>query len=146
MTMATRGYILWIVLLQSRQFSLGEVNIVYEFTTMHGNLQAKRATIHHSEMPLELLTNSTDTPPPPTTRTPETQVLDVDKIHKKPRVVKPNYCHPKLKAALEGPLREAGNPMLTKIVNYYKKDAYGVVPKGSPICAPNYLFRSCFFK
>ena len=58
-TMATKGYILWIVLLQSRQFALGEVNILCEFTTMKGNLQAKRATIHHSEMPLELLKNST---------------------------------------------------------------------------------------
>ena len=57
--MATKGSILWIDLLQSRQFALGEVNILCEFTTMKGNLQAKRATIHHSEMPLELLKNST---------------------------------------------------------------------------------------
>ena len=77
MTVATRGYILWIILLQSRQFALGEVNILCEFTTMHGDLQAKRTTIHHSEMSLELLTNSTDTPPPPTTRTPG-QVVTVN--------------------------------------------------------------------
>ena len=64
MTMATKGSIPWIVLLQSRQFALGEVNILCEFTTIHGNLQAKRATIHHSDMPLELLTNSTETSPP----------------------------------------------------------------------------------
>ena len=73
-------------------------------------------------------------------------MLDVDNIHKKPRVVKPNHWYPKLKAALEIPLREAGNKTLTKIMNYRKKDAYGVVPNGSPICAPNYLFRSCFSK
>ena len=59
MNMATRGSILWIILLQSRQFSLGEVNILYDFTIIHGNLRAKRSTIHHSEMPLELLTKST---------------------------------------------------------------------------------------
>ena len=79
-SMATKGSILWIDLLQSRQFALGEVNILCEFTTMHGNLQAKRATIHYSEMPLELLTNSRETPPPPATRTPEIQVVDMDKI------------------------------------------------------------------
>ena len=71
-----------------------------EFTTMHGDLPEKIATIHHSEIPLELLTNSTDTPPQPTTSTPDIQVLDVNKIHKKPRVVNPNNWHPKLKAAL----------------------------------------------
>ena len=47
-TMATRGSILWIILLQSRQFALGEVSILCEFTTMHSDLRAKRATIHHS--------------------------------------------------------------------------------------------------
>ena len=146
MNMATRGSILWIILLQSLQFALGEVYVLCEFTTMHGDLREKRATIHHSEMPLELLTNSTDTPSTPTTRTPEIQVLDVDKIHKKPRVVKPKHWHPKLKSALEGPLREEGNPSFTKIMNYCKNDEYGVVPKVSPICAPNYLFGSCFSK
>ena len=146
MTMATRGSILWIILLQSHQFELGEVNILCEFTTMHGGLQAKRATIRHIEMPLELLTNSTDTPPLPTTRTPEIQVLDVDNTHKKPRVANTNNWHPNLKVDLEGPLREAGNPTFKKIMNYWKKDACLVVPKGSPICAPNYLFRSYFSK
>ena len=120
MTMATRGSILWIILLQSLQFALGEVNVLCEFTTIHGGLQAKRSAIHHSEMPLELIINSTETPPPQTNRTPEIQVLDVDKIHKKLRVSKPNNWHPKLKAALEGPMREAGNPMFTNIMNYCK--------------------------
>ena len=70
MTMATKGSILWIVLLQSRQFILGEVNILCEFTTMYGKLRAKRATINHSNITLELLTNSTETPPPTATRNP----------------------------------------------------------------------------
>ena len=118
MTMATRGSILWIILLQSRQFELGEVNILCEFTTTHDDLREKRSTIHHCEMPLELPTKSTDTPPPPTTMIPEIQVLDLDKIHKKPRVANPNNWHPKLKAALEVPLREVVNPTFTNIMNY----------------------------
>ena len=116
MAMATKGSTPWIVLLQSRQFALGEVNILCEFTTMHGDLQAKRTTIHHSDMPLELLTKSTETPPPPATRTPEIQVTDMDKIQIKPRVANPNNWRPKLKAALEGPLKEVENPTLTEIM------------------------------
>ena len=60
------------------------------------------------------------------TRTPEIQVLDVDKIQKKPRVANPNHWHPKLKAALEGPLREAGNPT-------FKKD-YKLLQEGCVWC------------
>ena len=99
-SMATKGYILCILLLQLRQFTLGEVNIFCEFTTMYGDLQAKRATIHHSEMPLEILTNSTETPSPPATMTPEIQVLDMDMTQKKPWVAKLKIWHPKLKAPL----------------------------------------------
>ena len=113
---------------------------------MHGDLRAKRATIHHSDMPLELLKNSTETPPKTATRTPEIQVVYMDKIQNNPRVSNLNNWHPKLKEALEGPLKEAENPTLTKILRFRKKDAHGVVPKGSPICAPNYLFGSFFSK
>ena len=43
MTLAKKGSILWIILLQERQFALGEVNMLCEFTTMHEDLRAKRA-------------------------------------------------------------------------------------------------------
>ena len=51
MSMATKGSILWILLLQSCQFALGKVNLLCEFTTMHEDLCAKRAVILHSKMP-----------------------------------------------------------------------------------------------
>ena len=38
MTMSTKVSIPWIILLQSRQFALGEVNMLCEFTTMHEDL------------------------------------------------------------------------------------------------------------
>lgn len=60
MSLNTKGALLWIVLLQARQFSLGEANILYEFTKMHEDLRAKKSCIHHGEMPLELLTNIDD--------------------------------------------------------------------------------------
>ena len=57
MTMSTKESILWIVLLKSRQFALGEVNLLCEFTTMHEDLHTKRASILHSEMPMNLIKN-----------------------------------------------------------------------------------------
>ena len=70
----------------------------------------------------------------------------MNNIQNKPRVATPNNWHPKLKADLEGPLKEAENPTFTKIMKFCKNDVYGVVPNGSPICAPNCLFGSFFFR
>ena len=91
-TMLTKGSILWIVLLQFRQFALGEVNLLCEFTTMHEDLCDKRASILHSKMPSDLLTNSEpetsqqDRPKnPPTNAT-----IDVDITPKKPKLEPPN--------------------------------------------------------
>lgn len=147
MTINTKGSILWIILLQSRQFALGEMNVLCEFTTMHDDLRAKRAQIHHSEMPMELLKNSVEENEPltPTKRNPGVPVVDVDKIPKRQKTVNPNNWNPKLKAALEGPLKEAGNPTFTKIMNFCKRDSYSIIPKSSPICSPNLLFGTCFF-
>ena len=66
-----------------------------------------------------------------------------EKPPKKPRKANPNTWHPKLKAALEGPLKDAGNPSFTKILNFCG-NAYHIVPKNSPVCAPNLLFGRCF--
>ena len=148
MTLNTKGSILWIILLQSRQFAIGEMGVLCEFQTMHNDLRAKRATIHHSEMPLELLANLATADKPAGQAPKEDQVVDLNKFGekppKKPRLPNPNNWHPKLKAALEVPLKKAGNPSFTKIMNYCKKDAYGVVTKGSGVCAPNIFFGTCF--
>ena len=53
---------------------------------MHKDLRAKRASIHHSEVPSELLANSTEEQPKPIKpKSPPTLPIDVDKIPKKPR-------------------------------------------------------------
>ena len=145
MTSATKGSILWIVLLQARQFSLGEVNLLCEFTTMHEDLRAKRASILHSEMPHELLKNSSEHPERKKRNTPSpTHSMDGDKSKKTKTVANPNNWNPKLKAALEAPLKAAGNPSFTKVMNYCKKDAYSIFPKGSPVCVPNAFFGTCY--
>ena len=88
---SSKASILWIILLQSRQFAICEMGVMCEFQTMHNDLRAKRANIHHSEMPLELLTNSTNTDPAaPAPK--EEQVVDVDKVGEKPP--KKRYHYP----------------------------------------------------
>ena len=70
----------------------------------------------------------------------------MDKILKNPKLTwNPNNWNPKLKAKLEGPLKTAGNPSFTKIMNFCKKDAYSIFLKGLSVCAPNALFGTCFF-
>ena len=139
MTLSTKGLILWIVLLQSRQFSFGEVNMLCEFTTIHEDLRAKKASIIHSEMPSELLTNygKTSSPPDRIKNLPQKPAIDVDATPKRQRVSNPNNWHPKLMAAIKGPLQTSGSPMFTKIMNFCKKDAYSIFPKVYPVCAPN---------
>ena len=146
MTIGTKGSILWIILLQSRHFALGELDVLCEFSTMHSDLQAKRAVIQHGECPAELLANSStssDTPANPLENN-EGAAPPAEKPPKKPRKANPNNWHPKLKAALKGPLKNAGEPSFTKILNFCKKDVYHIVPKTSQTCAPNMLFGRCF--
>ena len=98
-------------------------------------------------MPRELLANSeTEAQPekPCGDQGTEQQAIDVNKIPKKPRIANPNNWHPKLKAVLEEPLKAAGYPSFTKVLNFCKQDAYSLFPKGSPICVPNVFFGRCF--
>mmetsp|Transcript_38073 Transcript_38073/g.88584 ORF Transcript_38073/g.88584 Transcript_38073/m.88584 type:complete len:153 (-) Transcript_38073:1512-1970(-) len=100
MLLVTQGLILWILLLQARQFLLGEVNLLYNFTTMHEDLWVKCASILHSEMPSKLLKNSGVEPEmkrAPKNTTP-TNPIDIDKIPKKPKIAPNlNNWHLKLK-------------------------------------------------
>ena len=56
----------------------------------------------------------------------------------------PNNWHSILKEKLEGPLKAAGHPSFTKIMNFCKTDAYSVFLKGSLVCVPNAFFGRCF--
>mmetsp|Transcript_15052 Transcript_15052/g.17307 ORF Transcript_15052/g.17307 Transcript_15052/m.17307 type:complete len:80 (+) Transcript_15052:240-479(+) len=63
----------------------------------------------------------------------------------KKKVLNSSTWNPKLSTALMVPLQESGHPTFTKIVQFCKKYAYGIFPKGSPICAPNEFFGTCIF-
>ena len=147
MMLSMKLSILLIVLLKSRQFALGEVNMLCEFTTMQEDLRSKKALILHSKMPSELLTNYGTTSPPPERikNLPHKPAIDLDATPNRQRVAKPNNCNPKLVASLKRPLQAAGSPIFTKIMNFCKKDAYSIFPKLYPVCAPNTFFGTFFF-
>ena len=92
---------------------------------MHKDLRAKRAkraSILHSEMLSDLLTNSEpetsqqDRPKNP----PTNAAIDVDITPKKPKLEPPNKStwNPKLCATLTVPLKEAGQPSFTKTMQF----------------------------
>ena len=114
MLVKTKGSILQIVLLQSRQLGMGEANVLFEFQMMHDDLRAKRAQISHSEVPTKLLSNSYGSEGDKG----DTEVGEV--LTKKPRKANPNNWHPKLKEALAGPLTVAGNPTFTQLLTFCK--------------------------
>ena len=98
-------------------------------------------------MPSELLKNSGTTSPPldQIKKLPHKPAIDIDATPKRLRVAKPNNWHPKLVDALKRPLQTADYPTFTKIMNFCKNVVYSIFPKGSPVCAPNAFFGTCFF-
>ena len=151
MSMTTKGSILWIVLLQSRQFALGEVNLLCEFTTMHEDLRAKRASIMHSEMPIDLIANS-EKERAQQEKAEESAADDTLEVEKPPKKIKrepaaanKNNWNLKLRAALTGPMKEAGQPSFTKVLHFCKADAYHIFTRGGATCALNAFFGKCFF-
>ena len=118
-----------------------------EFTTMNEDLRSKKASILHSKIPSELITNSGTRSPPPERinnilHKPAIDVCATPKMH---RVANPKNWNPKLMAALKRLLQTAGSPTFTIIMNFCKKDAYRILPKVYPVCAPNVFFGTCFF-
>jgi hypothetical protein len=138
MTTVTRASILWIILLQSRNFALGEDTILPEFTAMHTNLASKQGNIFHAEVPQALIVPSTLKRKAPV-REEEKDKPDV----KKPRQNLNNW-HPVLKAKLAGPLAKANYPSFTTIMQYVDKDPSDVIADKSSWCTPNAFFGRCF--
>jgi hypothetical protein len=54
MSIMTKASILWVILLQARQFATGNMDVLAEFSALHANLVAKQANIYHAEVPAEL--------------------------------------------------------------------------------------------
>ena len=141
MSQMTRASILWIILLQSRTFALGEDTILAEFTAMHSNLAAKQSIIYHAEVPQALLQSST-TPLSGKRKTNPKENEDKPEP-KKPRQNLNNW-HPTLKAKLATPMAKAGYPTFTTIMQYVDKDPNEIISDRSSWCTPNAFFGRCF--
>ena len=138
MTTRTKASILWIVLLQARQFAIGDMSILAEFTTMHTNLSAKMGMITHAEVPNDLyqapiikrkeqIPYPDIKPPPP----------------KRQRIVQSGW-HPTLKAQLSGPMQKARNPALHAIMRYCGKSVEELYPKFGNRCTPHAVLGRCW--
>ena len=141
LSLHSEGAILWIILLQSRRFGIGEMDILAEFKNMHSNLASKQNSFSHCELPNSLIktTEMKKKKQPPT--------IDLTpNIPKRPKVINnPNNWNPKLRDALQQPLREARNPSFTKILKFCNVEANAVL-KNNKTCAPNAYFGTCFYK
>ena len=139
MSQRTKASILWIVLLQGRQFAMGEMAVLAEFTLLHTNLQSKQASISHAELPVGLFEQTKK-------RTNEDNSTQADpkKPKSETREKNPNNWNPKLKAKLAQPLATAGYPSFSKIIKYCDCDAEKIFPRDGAICTPNAFFGRCF--
>ena len=54
MSLRTKAAILWIILIQSREFAKGQGNLTAEFKELQHGLAVKRAEITHAEVPVQL--------------------------------------------------------------------------------------------
>ena len=102
------------------------MDILAEFKNMHSNLASKQNSFSHCELPNSLIktTEMKKKKQPPT--------IDLTpNIPKRPKVINnPNNWNPKLRDALQQPLREARNPSFTKILKFCNVEANAVL-KGS---------------
>ena len=60
MTQSTKAAILWIILIQSREFARGKGELTAEFQELQHGLAVKRAEITHAEVPAQLTATSGD--------------------------------------------------------------------------------------
>ena len=99
---------------------------------MHDDLHVKRSQVSYCEVPVELLANSFSK-----NVEEEADNREAPGKQKKQKKTNPNNWRPKLKAALQKPLAEAGNPTFTRIMNFCNKTSFEIIPKDSRVCGPN---------
>jgi hypothetical protein len=157
MTQATKASILWVILKQSRIFSIGETEILAEFKEMQRCLAAKSAAYSHAETPAALLTsekiddkhnsnqgNKRKADDTNSGKGKDKDVPNASKLQKPNPRRNPNSWHPRLKAALEAPLQAAGHPSFSAIFQYCNTNADELFPKWGKRCGPNAFFGKCY--
>jgi hypothetical protein len=150
MSITTKASILWVILLQGRQFATGEMNILAEFISLQTNLNAKQANITHAEVPAELLQlkapltkkRSADEGP----SSPNVPLVQPGGDDKKHKASNPNTWHPRLKAKLGPALKATKYPKFMQVLNFCKIDPQFFYNKFGDRCTPNTIFGTCFSK
>ena len=148
MTLTTKASILWILLLQSRHFAMGETSLLAEFTNMHTCLMAKLATITHAEVPVDLYATTLITPQKSgEKRNAGDYKEQLEK--KKPKWDNneqrdnPNQMHPMLQKVMEPAIAKGENPSFTAIMKFCgveNKALYWALGKK---CGPNAFTGKC---
>ena len=167
MSLRKRASMLWIVLVQTRHFGAGKLNILPEFENMLKQLQRKDLKISYSECPCALWsvsmikrklldTKSTCTfiPLEKKPRTPEggttpgggTREKDkTNKTQKDKVYMDENKWHPLLKAAFKPALEKAGNPGFLKVFNFCGLQSTGIpgLDKRKNYCFQRHTHNYC---
>ena len=141
MSITTKASILWVILLQGRQFATGQMDILAEFSALHSNLTAKQANIYHAEVPAELLKIKQ---PLSKKRTQEESIPDRTSDDIKKVKLNHNTWHPKIKAAMLPAMKQYKYPKFLQILNYCSVDANDMYQKFGDKCTPNVMFGTCY--
>jgi hypothetical protein len=151
MSVATKGSILWVILKQSRLFSIGEMTVLAEFQEVQRVLTSKSAAYNHAETPQELLQGgeSDDAQAKKRKRGDSDRSKndaggDAKKKGTQDKPYRnPNCWHAHLKKALESALQASNHPSFTAIFKYCGTSADSICPKWDHRCAPNLFFGKC---
>jgi hypothetical protein len=148
MSQATRASILWVVLKQSRKFSMGEVDVLHEFRGLHDSLTYKTLGFLHAETPTALYIDekksSSKRKKTDTTEKDRPSDKDTTKRNKTTPPPNPNTWHPKVKDAIQPALRAAGNPGFVKVMSYCNTNPEDLYTFFGGRCIPNCFFGRCF--
>jgi hypothetical protein len=148
MSQATRASILWVILKQSRKFAMGDVDVLHEFRGLHDSLTYKTVGFLHAETPTALYVDDSKG----SNKRKKSEPKDKDKVpdkdmskRSKPTVIdNPNTWHPKVKEALQPPIRAAGNPGFVKIMAFCNTNPEDLYSFFGGRCIPNCFFGRCF--
>jgi hypothetical protein len=142
LSMSTKSSILWVILKQSRQFAVGEMGIIAEFTEMQRCLAAKNASFNHAETPAPLYQQKKKDQNK--RKEQNDQQVDTTKKQRPPTTGNNrNTWHPKLREKLGEAIKSTNYPTYTSILQYCDVKSDDLFGKYSKLCGPNAMLGRC---
>ena len=142
----TKASILWIILIQSRNFGSGEIDTCTEFADMQRDLCSKRTNITHGEVPKALIPSkfSRNNNTYGGNKQSGAQREDYNSGRTaRQKQSNPNRWHSKLKAVIEQPYGRAGRPSLSAVLKYCNQPMDELFTNGTQICTSNMFLGKC---